>query len=236
MTMITSVAGNGAQGYDGDNGPATQALMDNPFHVDLDRTERYLYIADCFNYCVRMVDLQTGSITTIVGMGEAGYSGDRGPAVEARIEEPYAIQVADNGDVYVLQRFSPAIRKVDASTGMISTVAGDGTVGYSGDGGPATQAQMREPNDCALDGKGGLLIADIQDQRIRRLDWHHYNLCRHRRESPHRRWWPGLRGWNIRSQGDMRRWSRQYLHLRARGQLHPNGRLQRDNYPDVRRR
>ena len=157
MTMITSVAGNGAQGYDGDNGPATQALMDNPFHVDLDRTERYLYIADCFNYCVRMVDLQTGSITTIVGMGEAGYSGDRGPAVEARIEEPYAIQVADNGDVYVLQRFSPAIRKVDASTGMISTVAGDGTVGYSGDGGPATQAQMREPNDCALDGKGGLL-------------------------------------------------------------------------------
>ena len=170
MTMITSVAGNGAQGYDGDNGPATQALMDSPFHVDLDRTERYLYIADCFNYCVRMVDLQTGSITTIVGTGEAGYSGDRGPAVEARIEEPYAIQVADNGDVYVLQRFSPAIRKVDASTGMMSTVAGDGTVGYSGDGGPATQAQMREPNDCALDGKGGLLIADIQDQRIRRLD------------------------------------------------------------------
>ncbi|MCH8311341.1 MAG: hypothetical protein IIB17_12720, partial [Chloroflexi bacterium] len=169
-TTITSVAGNGTQGYDGDGGPANQSLMDNPFHVELDRSERFFYIADCFNYCVRMVDLQTNIITTIAGTGEAGYSGDGGPATEARIEEIYAIQVAENGDVYILQRFSPAIRKVDASTGIISTVAGDGTVGYGGDGGPATHAQMREPNDCALDGKGGLLIADIQDQRIRRLD------------------------------------------------------------------
>lgn len=88
----------------------------------------------------------------------------------ARIEEIYAMQVADNGDVYILQRHSPAIRKVDASTGVITTVAGDGTVGHGGDGGPATSAQMREPNDCALDGVGGLLIADIQDQRVRRLD------------------------------------------------------------------
>jgi hypothetical protein len=170
MTTITSVAGNGAQGYDGDGGLAVQALMDNPFHVDLDRSERFLYVADCFNYCVRKVDLQAGVISTIAGTGEAGYSGDGGLATEAQIEEPYAIQVDDNGDVYILQRFSPAIRKVDAETGIISTVAGDGTVVYGGDGGPATSAQMREPNDCALDGKGGLLIADIQDQRIRRLD------------------------------------------------------------------
>ena len=169
-TTITTIAGAGAQGYDGDGGPANQSLMDSPFHVELDRSERFLYIADCFNYCVRMVDLQTNVITTIAGTGESGYSGDGGPATEARIEEIYAVQVAENGDVYILQRFSPAIRKVDASTGIISTVAGDGTVGYGGDGGPATRAQMREPNDCALDGRGGLLIADIQDQRIRRLD------------------------------------------------------------------
>ena len=169
-TAITTVAGTGAQGYDGDGGPANQSLMDNPFHVELDRSQRHLFIADCFNYCVRMVDLQTNVIATIAGTGEAGYSGDGGPATEARIEEIYAVQVADNGDVYILQRFSPAIRKVDASTGIITTVAGDGTVGYGGDGGPAPSAQMREPNDCALDGRGGLLIADIQDQRVRRLD------------------------------------------------------------------
>ena len=169
-TTITTVAGTGAQGYDGDGGSAIQSLMDNPFHVELDRSQRHLFIADCFNYCVRMVDLQTNIITTIAGTGEAGYSGDGGPATKARIEEIYAVQVADNGDVYILQRFSPAIRKVEASTGIITTVAGDGTVGYGGDGGPAISAQMREPNDCALDGRGGLLIADIQDQRVRRLD------------------------------------------------------------------
>lgn len=167
---ITTVAGTGEQGYGGDQGPATQSLLDNPFDVELDRSERRLFIADCFNCCVRMVDLQTGIIATIAGTGEAGYSGDGGPAIEARIEEIYAVQVADNGDVYILQRFSPAIRKVDALTGIITTGAGDGTVGYGGDGGPAHRAQMREPNDCVLDGKGGLLIADIQDQRVRRLD------------------------------------------------------------------
>ena len=169
-TTITTVAGNGTQGYEGDGGPATESMMDNPFHVELDPSERLLYIADCFNYCIRMVDLQTRVITTVAGTGEAGYSGDGGPAIDALIEEPYAIQVDDNGDLYILHRFSPAIRKVDASTGVITTVAGDGTVGSGGDGGPAAMAQMREPNDCALDGTGGLLIADIQDQRVRRLD------------------------------------------------------------------
>lgn len=167
---IDTVAGTGEQGYAGDGGPASHSLMDNPFHVELDWSERLLFIADCFNYCVRKVDLQNGVITTVAGTGQPGHSGDNGPAIEARIEEPYAIQVDENGDLYVLQRFSPAVRKVDARTGVITTVAGDGTVGSRGDGGPATLAQMREPNDCALDGVGGLLITDIQDQRVRRLD------------------------------------------------------------------
>ena len=167
---ITTVAGNGTQGYTGDGGPATQAAMDNPFHVDLDPSGRLLYVADCFNYRIRRVDLDTGVITTVAGNGEAGYAGDGGPAVDAKLEEVYAIQVDSDGDVYVLQRFSPAIRRIDISTGVVRTVAGDGAAGYRGDGGPATRAQMREPNDCALDGAGGLLIADIQDQRVRRLD------------------------------------------------------------------
>lgn len=167
---ISSLAGNGMQGYAGDGGRATSALMDNPFHVEFDPQEHYLYIADCFNYRVRRVDMKSGEITTFAGNGEQGYTGDGGPATEASIDEIYAIQVDTQGHVYLLQRFNPSIRKVDVGTGIITTVAGNGTVGYSGDGGPATQAQMREPNDCVLDGVGGLLIADIQDQRVRRLD------------------------------------------------------------------
>jgi streptogramin lyase len=144
--------------------------MDNPFHVEFDPSYRWLYIADCFNYAIRTVDMQSGELTTFAGTGEAGHTGDGGPAIEAKIDEIYAIQVDVNGDVYILQRFNPSIRKIDAASGIITTVAGDATVGYGGDGGSATKAQMREPNDCVLDGKGGLLIADVQDQRIRRLD------------------------------------------------------------------
>ena len=168
--VIYTIAGNGSQGYDGDGGKATLALMDNPFHVALNSDETELFIADCFNYCVRKVDLQTNIITTVAGNGNKGYSGDGKSAIDAEIEEIYAVQVAENGDLYILQRFSPAIRKVDFRTGIISTVAGNGTIGYSGDGGPAHLAQMREPNDMEFDGSGGLLIADIQDQRVRRLD------------------------------------------------------------------
>ena len=167
---ISSIVGNGEQGYTGDGGPATDATMDNPFHVEFDPSYRWLYIADCFNYAIRRLDMQSGELTTFAGTGEAGHTGDGSPATEAKIDEIYAIQVDANGDVYILQRFNPSIRKIDAATGVISTVAGDTTVGYGGDGGPAAQAQMREPNDCILDGKGGLLIADVQDQRIRRLD------------------------------------------------------------------
>ena len=170
QTTISTIVGNGAQGYTGDGGPAISATMDNPFHVEFDPSCRYLYIADCFNYAIRRLDMRSGEIATFAGTGEAGHTGDGGPAVEAKIDEIYAIQVDTNGDVYILQRFNPSVRKIDATTGIITTVAGDTTVGYGGDGGPATQAQMREPNDCVLDGNGGLLIADVQDQRIRRLD------------------------------------------------------------------
>ncbi len=169
-SVITTIAGSGKQGYKGDGGSAKVSLMDNPFHVALNNQETELFIADCFNYCVRKLDLKSNIITTVAGIGEKGYSGDGGLAVNARIEEIYAVQVTDNGDLYILQRFSPAIRRVDCKTGIITTVAGDGTVGYSGDGGLGHIAQMREPNDMELDGLGGLLIADIQDQRIRRLD------------------------------------------------------------------
>ena len=167
--IITSVAGTGERGYSGDGGPAGAALLSEPFMCAFDGVGN-LYVAEAMNHCVRRVDRDTGVIVTIAGTGAEGYSGDGGPATRATFNQPYSLQVDGNGDVYVVDRLNYVIRKIDAATGIISTVAGTGESGYGGDGGPGTAAQFREPNDCFLDGRGGLLIADVQDQRIRRLD------------------------------------------------------------------
>ena len=167
--IITTVAGTGERGYQGDGGPATAALLSEPFMCAFDAAGN-LYIAEATNHCIRRVDRNTGAIVTIAGTGEVGYSGDGGPAIQATFNQPYSLQVDTNGDVYVVDRLNYVIRKVEAATGMVATVAGAGEAGYGGDGGPAIRAQFREPNDCFLDGRGGLLITDIQDQRVRRLD------------------------------------------------------------------
>ena len=167
--IIQTIAGTGDAGYSGDGGPATAATLREPFMCDFDPAGNLVF-SEARNHCVRRIDAQTGVITTLVGDGEAGYSGDGGPAAQARLNEPYSLTVDSNGDIYIVDRLNAAVRKVDASTGNISTVAGTGEPGYGGDGGPGPLAQLREPNDCFLDGRGGLLIADIQDQRIRRLD------------------------------------------------------------------
>ena len=167
--IIQTIAGTGEAGYSGDGGPATAAALREPFMCVFDPAGNLVF-SESRNYCVRRIDAQTGVITTLVGDGQAGYSGDGGPAAQARLYEPYSLTVDNNGDIYIVDRLNAAVRKVDGATGIISTVAGTGEPGYGGDGGPGTLAQLREPNDCYLDGRGGLLIADIQDQRIRRLD------------------------------------------------------------------
>ena len=168
--MIQTYVGTGEAGYAGDGGLAIQALCTEPFMCDFDAAGNLFY-TESRNNIVRRVDNETGVITTVAGTGEAGNSGDGGLATQATMREPYSLQVdSGNNDIYIVDRLSAVIRKVDGSTGIISTVAGTGELGYSGDGGPGNQATMVEPNDCFLDGKGGLLIADIQDQRIRRLD------------------------------------------------------------------
>ena len=166
--IIQTIAGTGEAGYSGDGGPATTAVLREPFMCAFDSAGNLLF-SESRNYCVRRIDAQTGVITTLVGDGQAGYSGDGGPANRARLNEPYSLTVDDNGDIYIVDRLNAVVRKVDGATGIISTIAGNGEPGYGGDGGPGTLAQLREPNDCYLDGRGGLLIADIQDQRIRRL-------------------------------------------------------------------
>lgn len=167
--IINTVVGTGDKGYAGDGGPAADALLSEPFMCAFDAAGN-LYVVEATNHCVRRVDKQSGVITTVAGTGAAGYSGDGGPAVQATFNEPYSIQIDSTGDIYIVDRLNAAVRKIDASTGTITTVAGTGEPGYGGDGGPGDQAQLQEPNDCFLDGQGGLLIADVRDQRIRRLD------------------------------------------------------------------
>ena len=166
--VITTVAGTGKAGHSGDGGKATSAELNQPFHCALDKHGN-LYVAEAFNHCIRKIDAATGIITTVAGCGKKGYEGDGGPAVKATMNEPYAVAVTDEGDLYIVDRLNAVVRRVDGKTGVISTVAGTGKPGYGGDGGKGTAAQLREPNDCCLDGRGGLLIADVADWRIRRL-------------------------------------------------------------------
>jgi streptogramin lyase len=166
---IDTVAGTGTAGFSGDGGQAVAARLNQPFHCELDGRGD-LYIADALNHCIRKVDLKTGMITTVAGSSKKGYDGDGGPAIRATMNEPYAVVADTKGDLYIVDRLNAVIRKVDGRTGVITTAAGNGKKGFAGDGGPAMGAMLREPNDCCLDGQGGLLIADVADWRIRRLD------------------------------------------------------------------
>ena len=186
--VITTFAGTGESGYTGDGGPASDAMMREPFMCAFDDAGN-LYVCEATNHIVRRIDAATGVITTIAGTGESGYTGDGGPATEATLYEPYSLAIDSDGSVYIVDRLNAVVRRVDPN-GIITTVAGTGEPGYSGDGGPGHEAQLREPNDCFLDGKGGLLIADIQDQRVRRLDIsnrHNHHLRGQRREGAQRR-------------------------------------------------
>jgi DNA-binding beta-propeller fold protein YncE len=165
---IETVVGTGQAGYSGDGGKATQAQLNQPFHCELDGKGN-LYVAEAFNHCIRKVNLKTGVITTVAGNGQKGYTGVGGKATAATMNEPYAVVVDKQDNLYIVDRLNAVIRKVDAH-GVITTIAGNGQKGYGGDGGKATEAMLREPNDCHLDGKGGLLIADVADWRIRRVD------------------------------------------------------------------
>ncbi len=166
---IETYAGSGVVGSSGDGGPARIAALNQPFHCEFD-PQGNLLIADAPAGKIRRVDRTTGVISTIVGNGSSGAGLDGSLALDAVIGTPYAIAADANGDLYIVDQKTPVIRKLDGQTHRVSIVAGTGQIGSSGDGGPATKAQLREPNDCVLDGKGGLLIADVADWRIRRLD------------------------------------------------------------------
>lgn len=168
---ITTVAGTGEPGYTGDGGAATQARLREPFMCAFD-AQGHLFVVEATNHRVRRIDAHSGVITTVAGTGAAGYTGDGTAATQATLNQPYALTIDADNTLYIVDRLNAAIRKIDMTTGIITTVAGTGEPGSGGDGGPGIAAQLREPNDCCLDGHGGLLIADVQDQRIRRLELH----------------------------------------------------------------
>ena len=164
---ITTVAGDGTLGYSGDGGAATAAQLNRPAGVAPDGSGN-LYIADSGNQRIRKVDA-AGVITTVAGDGTFGYSGDGGAATAAQLNSPRGVALDGSGNLYIADLFNNRIRKVDAA-GVITTVAGDGTRGYGGDGGPAVAAQLNRPFGVASDGAGSLYIADNSNHRIRKVD------------------------------------------------------------------
>lgn len=167
--IISTVAGTGRDGYNGDGIPATQAKLDRPRFLIV-APDQSLIIADTGNRRVRRVS-PSGTITTIAGTGEAGYSGDGGPATAARLDDPRGLALDADGNLYVSNAEGspvPSVRRIDPS-GVITTLAGGNPAGFAGDGGPATAARLNEPRSIALSGRS-LYIADSLNHRIRRVN------------------------------------------------------------------
>ncbi len=165
--IMTTVAGTGTRGYRGDGGAATAARLAAPAGVTTDDSGN-VYFTDLNNHVVRKIDI-TGTITTIAGTGSAGFSGDGGPATAAQLFIPWGITVDRRGNIFVAEGGNNRIRKISAS-GIISTVAGSGAAGFSGDRGPATAAKLRFPIGVALDLAGNIYVSDVANNRVRKIN------------------------------------------------------------------
>ncbi len=165
--IISTVAGTGVAAFTGEGGPAVSATLNTPWGVTVSSTG-LLYIADQGNNRIRLVDA-SGKITTILGNGVIGYTGDNGPASAATVNVPAGVAVDVAGNIYVADSGNNVIRKINASTNVITTIAGDGTESISGDKGPATAGGLYGPYSITFDSYGSLYVADVFHNRIREI-------------------------------------------------------------------
>jgi len=166
--IVTTIAGNGSKGFSGDNGLATKAKINKPSGIAVDKNSN-LYFADTENHRIRKVD-PNGIITTIAGTGSRGYSGDGGMARKAKLNYPTGLSLDAKNNLYLIDSINCRIRKIDKK-GIIITVAGNGILGFSGDGGLATKAKLnRNAQDITLNASGNLYISDTLNNRIRKVD------------------------------------------------------------------
>lgn len=156
-------------GFSGDGGLASAAELNLPRAIVLDATGN-IYLTDTYNHRIRKIDAVTGIITTIAGIGTEGFSGDGGLATAAQFNKPSGIALHNNGDLYITDTGNRRIRKIDAATGIISTIAGNGLGGSAGDGGPATAARLNSPIGLLLDASGNLYVSDRYEHRVRKID------------------------------------------------------------------
>ena len=155
--IISTIAGTGIAGFFGDGGYATSARLYNPSGIAVDASGN-IYFSDCYNYRIRKINT-SGIISTIAGNGSFSLSGDGGPATAAGMIFPKYLAIDGPGNLYLTDSNGTTVRKI-STAGIITTVAGSGTYGYSGDGGPATAAALADASGLAVDGSGNLFIAD----------------------------------------------------------------------------
>jgi streptogramin lyase len=165
---IETFAGTGEQGFSDDGGIATQSKLDNPFGV-IRGPDGCIWFCEYTGQRIRRVTVD-GKLETTAGSGQKGYTGDGGPALQATFNLPHEIRFDKSGNLYVVDMMNHAVRKIDAQTGIITTIAGTGQPGYSGDGGPAKAASLNKPHSIQFGPDGALYICDIGNHVIRRMD------------------------------------------------------------------
>jgi sugar lactone lactonase YvrE len=159
---VSTLIGTGSPGHSARD-------VNNPYGLIIG-PDRALYFCDLDNQRIRRLDLATRQVTDVAGNGQRAYSGDGGPATAGSLNMPHEIQFDAAGNLYIAERDNHVVRKVDARSRVMSTLAGTGVPGFSGDGGPAAKAQLRQPHSIAIDPRGRLLICDIGNHRVRQVD------------------------------------------------------------------
>jgi streptogramin lyase len=167
--IITTIAGTASSGFAGDGGPANSALLNLPTGLGIDSAGD-IFVADSGNNRIRRIDAISGVITTVAGNGAAVFAGDGGPATSASLNEPTGVAVDADGNLYIADTGNSRIRRVDAISGNVTTVAGTGATGFNGDGIAATTATLSTPANVILNTSGNLVFTDLGNFRVRMID------------------------------------------------------------------